>query len=220
MTDTGNQIGNQKEYADHCGVTKQAVNKWVKSEKITLRSDGLIDFCVADRERRENMDPAKMMQQAHIAEAARLAEVDQAGVSGDCVADADDLPLTEPVDTVAADGTGTAGTAGDAGGAAAETYSSARAERENYQAKIAKLEYERQLGKWLPRSEVEDAMVASARKIRQGLDAIVLWADELDAAARNGGVDGVRAILKTKLRALESAIAENLNLMADDHDDA
>lgn|GEM_PF-2658068 len=81
---------------------------------------------------------------------------------------------------------------------------------------MVQLEYERQLGLWLPKREIEDAMVASGRKIRQGLDGVVGWADELDAAARNGGAEAVRTLLKKKARALESMVVESLNLLADD----
>ena len=96
------------------------------------------------------------------------------------------------------------------------SYSKARTAREAYQAKLAQLEYERQSGLLLPKREVEDAMVASGRNIRQGLDAIVGWADEVDAAARNGGADAVRALLKERVRGLESMMVENLNLLVDD----
>jgi hypothetical protein len=96
------------------------------------------------------------------------------------------------------------------------TYNAARTVREGYAAKLAKLEYEKQLGQVLPRQEVEDAMVASGRRIRQGLDGIVTWSEELDAAARNGGADAVRALLKEKVRGLETMIVDSLNLLADD----
>lgn len=96
------------------------------------------------------------------------------------------------------------------------SFSKARTAREAYQAKMVQLEYERQLGQWLPRREIEDAMVASGRKIRQGLDGLIGWADELDAAARNGGSEAVRALLKEKVRGLESMVVESLNVLADD----
>ena len=75
------------------------------------------------------------------------------------------------------------------------SYSKARTAREAYQAKMAQLEYERQMGKWLPRQEIEDAMVAAGRKIRQGMDGVIRWADEMDAAARNGGSDAVTVMI-------------------------
>lgn len=96
------------------------------------------------------------------------------------------------------------------------SFSEARAEREAYQAKRVKLEYERQIGLLLPKREIEDAMVASGLKIRLGLDGIIDWADALDATARNGGAVAVRAFLKEKVRNLESMVAESLNLLADD----
>ncbi len=99
-----------------------------------------------------------------------------------------------------------------------QSYTAVRTERESYQAKLAKLEYEKQVGLTLPRKEIENAMVLSGRKIRQGLDGVIGWSDELDAASRNGSVEAVRAVLKKRVRDIEALIAASLNLLGNDED--
>jgi len=96
------------------------------------------------------------------------------------------------------------------------TFNDVRTEREIYAAKIAELDLQERLGKILDRKDVENAMVAAGRKIRQGLDEIPIWADELDAAARHGGATAVRDALKGKVRALETLIVESLSLLVDE----
>lgn len=98
------------------------------------------------------------------------------------------------------------------------SFSAHRAEREQYQAQLARLDLETRLGKLLSKDEVENAMVQSGRTIRRSLDGMVGWADELTAAARQHGVDGVRSLLKAKLRGLEQTIADSLNLLGGEDD--
>ncbi len=184
-------VGSQAEYARHANISKQAVSKGIKQGKIPTRPDGRIDFAEADRARRQNGDPARRMAEA--------GELDGTVHSEPPDKDTNDLELEKA--------------ATETGGL---SYSEARTEREAIQAKIAQLDYEARLGQLLPRQQVEEAMVASGRKIRQGLDGVVGWSEELDAAARNGGADAVRAVLKDRVRALETMIVESLNLLADD----
>ncbi|MDJ0685389.1 MAG: hypothetical protein QNJ84_11860 [Alphaproteobacteria bacterium] len=179
-------IGSQAAYAEHAGISRQAVNKAVKQRKIPVRPDGQIDFEEADHARRQNGDPARRM-------AAMAGEPEPPDHEDENLALDEAAPKT--------------------GGL---SFNKARTVREAYQAKMAELEYERQLGLWLRKQEVQDAMVASGRKIRQGLDGVVGWAEELDAAARNGGIEAVRTVLKERVRTLETMIVESLNLLADD----
>lgn len=169
-------IGSQADYAKHAGISRQAVSKAVKAERIPIRPDGKIDFAEADLARNavavpttENPNPANGEQP----EAAQ----NQGGFS----------------------------------------YADHRAAREEYQAKLARLQYEREIGELLPLQEVEAAIVEVGRKIQQSLDSLTAWADELDAAARNGGADGVRSVLKAKVRDLEKMTAESLNVLGDGH---
>ena len=174
-------IGTQVEYANHIGVSKQAVSKMVKQGKITLRTDGKVDFAAADHARGKNLDPAFIKPSSKDASTDLLQDVTPS-------ADERNSP----------------------------SYSQARTAREAYQAKMAKLEYERQVGLYLPKQDIEDALVASGRTIRQGLDAMIGWADELDAAARHGGADAVRRVLKERVKGLEDMIVTSLNLLAQD----
>ncbi len=78
-------------------------------------------------------------------------------------------------------------------GEQATDYQQHRAAREGYNAEMARLELEEKLGRLIDKQDVEESMVTAGRSIRQGLDAIPGWSDEIDAAARNGGVNAVRA---------------------------
>ncbi|CUW39684.1 putative Terminase small subunit [Magnetospirillum sp. XM-1] len=104
------------------------------------------------------------------------------------------------------------------GGGDGLSFTKARTAREAYQAKMAKLEYERQIGLWLPKQEVLDAMVASGRKIRQGLDAVPSWADDLAALMPGVDQNEIRKLLRAKVRVLEQMIADSLTLSGQDDD--
>jgi hypothetical protein len=104
--------------------------------------------------------------------------------------------------------------AGTSGGGV--SFNDAKTASAAYDAKLKQLAYEEKMGALVPIRDVENAMVASGRQIRRALDTVLTWADEIDAAARNGGVDAVRAKLKERVRGLEESISESLNLMAND----
>lgn len=193
-------IGSQADYARHRGISKQAVNKAVKAGTIPLMPDGKIDFAEADRARADNGDPARRLS----------LEPESPAPTPSGRATTEPKPEPEPAAEAAAGGPP------EAGGL---TFNAAKTAREAYQAKIAQLDYEQRVGQLLPRREVEDAMATSGRKIRQGLDGLVRWAGELDAAARNGGVDAVRLVLRDRVRALETLIVDSLNLLGDDGDE-
>lgn len=93
-------------------------------------------------------------------------------------------------------------------------YADAKTAREVIRAKIERMEYEERKGNLVAIRDVEDAMVTSARKIRQGLDGMLAWSGELDSAARHGGVDAVRAVLKERLRELEQLLADSMTLLS------
>lgn len=54
------EIGSQAEYARHAGISRQAVNKGVAAGTIPVRSDGKIDFAVADAVRKSGANPARL----------------------------------------------------------------------------------------------------------------------------------------------------------------
>lgn len=99
------------------------------------------------------------------------------------------------------------------------SFTHARTAREAYQAKLAKLEYERQMDAFRPKAEVVEGMVAAGRRIRQGLDAIPTWADEITGLMAAGGdAVAVRNWLRSKVRGLEQMIADHLTADARDDD--
>jgi len=185
-------IGSKSEYARHLGVSPAAVTKMVKTGKIPVREDGKIDFADADHARNQNGDPARSSVLTDPVEAERD----------------DQNPLAmEPE--------GNRGTSKQPEQKSGPTFTDARTEREQYAAKLARLDYEQKMGNLLPKQEIIDAMVASGRRIRQGLDGMIGWAEELDAAARNGGPDAVRSVLKSKIRSMQTMIAESLSITDD-----
>lgn len=90
-------------------------------------------------------------------------------------------------------------------------YQKARTEREEYQAKQAKLDFEERVGELVSRKFVLGGLIDSGRKIRKQLDALPEWADELFSIAAGGGsAEDIRKALKTKVRDLEQNIADVL----------
>ncbi|WP_073953759.1 hypothetical protein [Thalassospira sp. TSL5-1] len=187
-------IGSKSEYARHLGVSPAAVTKMVKTGKIPVRDDGRIDFADADFARRANGDPARAPSHST-----------NEPVENRSDNDASLFDLGEERDT-----------SKQPDARSNPTYTDARTEREQYAAKLARLDYEQKMGNLLPKQEILDAMVASGRRIRQGLDSMIGWAEEIDAAARNGGSDAVRTVLKQKTRDLQTMIAESLSITDDD----
>ncbi len=188
-------VGNQAAYAKHRGVSRQAISKLVKAGKIPLEESGKINFARADMVLGQNMDPSRGL-------AANMAGQTNA-------ADADgDADLFDQ----------TSASTGSQRPADESNYQTSRAKREGYNAELARLQLEQQQGFLIDRRDVEEAMVTAGRKIRQGMDGIGSWSDEIDAVARNGGVNAVRALLKDKVRGLEELIAASLTALVGDDD--
>jgi hypothetical protein len=110
-------------------------------------------------------------------------------------------------DYAATSGRADAAADADAGDA---SYQKSRALRERYNAKMAELLYREKVGKVLGKQDVEDAMVTAGRRIRQAMDAIIGWADEIYSTAQDGDVQAVRSILKSRVRGLEETIVASL----------
>ncbi|MDF1734945.1 MAG: hypothetical protein P1U37_06640 [Minwuia sp.] len=96
-----------------------------------------------------------------------------------------------------------------------QSYRDARAEREHYQAQTARLEYEKRMGQLLPRDMVVDAMSQAGTEIARALDALPQLADELVAAAIDGGANAVRQVLKQRARDIRKSVAEAISLPDD-----
>lgn len=192
-------VGTQAQYAKHRGVSRQAISKLVKNGKIPFEKiDGklVINFARADHALDQNVDPSR-----------KLAAASSHQNVGTSPEDDDDLFAVQ----VKKAGPQNADDQGPG-------YQEHRALREGYNAELARIELEERLGNLINRQEVEEAMVTAGRRIRQGLDGVTSWADELDAAARNGGANAVRAVLKDKMRGLQELIAESLVAIEGDED--
>lgn len=88
------------------------------------------------------------------------------------------------------------------------SYAKARAERERYAAENARIDLEERRGRLLQTQHVEHVAVEAGRRIRRELDRVVNLADELTSAAAAGGTPAVRQILKTRIRDIETLIAQ------------
>jgi hypothetical protein len=100
------------------------------------------------------------------------------------------------------------------GSAPAQTgLSKAKAETERYRAGLARLEYERQLGKLLDADDVLRAEVLCAEVIVREVNRLPQLADDIAAAFTRGGVQGLRAYLKETSRRLREAVAFNMRLV-------
>lgn len=190
-------VGNQAAYAKHRGVSRQAISKLVKSGKIPVTRSGNsieINFAQADKALGQTIDPSRTL-----AAESGSQPVGKPQSGGDLF----DQPAVTQIE------------AGQSGEQSSD-YQQHRAAREGYNAEIARLDLEERLGRLVDKQDVEESMVTAGRQIRQGLDAIPGWSDEIDAAARNGGVNAVRSLLKEKVRGLEEMIADSLVVIADD----
>lgn len=135
--------------------------------------------------------------------------VDFAASDAAFAAQADPVRVTASPTAAASPMPATAAAAPAGGG-----FQGAKAQREYYLAQTAKLEFEKATGQVVDRELVEDAMMAAGRSIRRSLDALLLRSDEIDAAARQGGVNAVRRVLREALIETQTAAAEALRGLA------
>jgi len=129
------------EYATARGWHPSYVSKLLKEGKISATPEGLIDSEDADRRLAQAKDPAKEHVAARHAEARGEAPNDSAP----------DLPAAGGGESVNA------------------SYHKARTVRESYQARLSKLEYERQSGNLKPVAEIRVAAFKAAREFRDAL---------------------------------------------------
>jgi hypothetical protein len=158
-------------YAKHRGVSHAAVQKAIRSGRITANADGLIDSDQADAEWNAKTRPRQQRARS--------------------VPPATREPAEAPV----------------AGGL---DYFRARAIRENYLARLAKIEFEEKTAKLISRDEVQVAAFTKARTVRDNLLNIP---DRLAAMlAAEGDADKVHQILTGEIRkALDELAGANGN---------
>lgn len=128
-----------------------------------------------------------------------------------------DLARAESTDPTRGGVTAAPGPAAPAESAApqAGSLTAAKAEQARVAAETAQFKLDRERGLLLPRQEIEDAAVTAGRAIRTSLDALPALAAKLDAAARSGGEDAVRAVLKEEVRRIEETMVEQLARLVD-----
>ncbi len=160
-------------YAKHRGVSLKAVQKAIASGRITTTADGKIDVARADDEWQRNTTP----KQRPVSTPRPTPAPAPAPVP---IAIADDQPRADPPAVGGLD------------------YAKARAIREQYNARLAKIEYEERIGKLLSRDEIQ---VAAFNKYRTFRDLFLSMPDRLAAmlAAETDPVK-VHAILLADIR--------------------
>jgi hypothetical protein len=131
----------QRAYARHRGVTHRAVQKAIKTGRITINPDGTIDSDRADVEWQANTDPAKQTD---------------SGTNGTSQNPRDpQSPASRAADSVPP--------------IAASGYFASRAVREAYRARREKLQFERESAAMVPLEEVRSAGFTTGRRIREHL---------------------------------------------------
>ena len=182
-------------YARHRGVSLGAVQKAIKSRRIQKTASGQIDAEAADVEWERNTAPrpsaaGESKQQKPVAspEAARLPN-----------------PRTRIVDVSSTEGHADSGK-NDLPAAGSLEYSRARAVRENYNARLAKIQYEERVGRLISVNEVQ---VSAFNKFRQFRDQMLNIPDRVAAMlAANSDPAKVHEILGTEIRSALEEFAD------------
>jgi hypothetical protein len=168
-------------YAKHRGVSLKAVQKAIQSGRIKTTADGKVDAERADADWERNTAP----RQASIANSSPSVRRTTAPTP------VPEVPRAEV-----------------SGGGALE-YSRARAVRENYLARLAKIEYEERLGKLVSRDEMQ---VAAFNKFRTFRDSMLNIPDRVAAVvAAETDSAKVHNILTTEIRKALLEFADGAN---------
>ena len=175
----------QAAFARLQGCSRQNINKLVKEGKIPLTENRLINVEAAQAAIAENREP---LRPGVMQDLSGESPGPEEGAEVQAQA-----PSSQVVPTIA----------------------SAKADREAWEAKLKQLDYEQRVGELLPRAPLVEALVEAGRMIRQHLDQLPAMADEIAAAAQEGGTDAVRAVLRGKAREIETVIADGLGGVTD-----
>lgn len=173
------------------GVSKQAISKTLARHAglVATRKDGvrlLVDVDAFDRVTGNDTDPAQMLRNRAVAPSAQVRQSQQS------FAQQPDPPQRMP------------------GGTAHLAYSVSRAKRETYEADLARISLDKEMGKLVPVTQVTDAMVACGQKL-------VRMIDQLPAKSED---PAVRKILKEVAAELRREMYESMKLTADAADAA
>lgn len=172
------------------GVSKQAISKTLARHagQVATRKDGvrlLVDVDAFDRITGNDTDPAQMLRNRAVAPSAQVRQPQQS------------FALPEPQQRTP-------------GGTAHLAYSVSRAKRETYEADLARISLDKEMGKLVPVTQVTDAMVACGQKLARMID-------QLPAKSED---PAVRKILKEVAADLRREMYESMKLTADAADAA
>ena len=172
-----------RKYAAHRGVSHVSVLKAIRAGRIERGADGSIDVQAADVAWEKNTNPGQQArQQRHVA-------TSPVPVNSRPEAPASVEPIAELRSA--------------AGGL---DYSKARAVRENYMARMAKLEFEERSNKLMSRDEVQ---VAAFKKFRDFRDSMLNIPDRLASVlAAEADASRVHALLSEEIRKMLTEFAD------------
>jgi hypothetical protein len=163
-------------YAKHRGVSLRAVQKAIKSGRIAARKDGRLDADVADADWARNTAPRPQPSSQPAKPAASPQSAPHHHHSDPPRREVTDPPKLE----------------------SGLEYARARAVRETYQARLAKIDFEERTEKLVSADEVR---VASFNRFRQFRDGMLNIPDRLAAVlAAEGNVRRVHELLATEIR--------------------
>lgn len=187
----------KSQLAQKIGVSKPYVSKKIKDGTLVFDKEGKIDLAAAKDALKKNSDPARAL------------------TKDNATSRIDDSHNPAQQTSTAGVSTGDTPAATVQGDDGKRSFTAARTEREEYQAKLAKLQYEEKIGQLLPRDAVVEAMVTAGRKIQRQWDQLESWVDELYAAAQQGPAE-LKKLVKEKKRKAQEEAADYLTLAESD----
>jgi hypothetical protein len=146
-----------REYARHRGVSHTAVEKAIKSGRISVESDGSIDVAKSDAAWERNTNPAQQRKPDPVPVKPATAPNKPAPPPN-----LPTPPVRQPTQRPAEPEPGPSA-------AGMPNYQMSRAVRETYNAKLTRLDYEERTGKLLNAEDVAKEAFAMARRVRDRL---------------------------------------------------
>lgn len=170
-------------FARRLGVNRSTVTRWAETGRVVLAGDAV--------------EIAASLQKLKDTGGARpdVAERHAAGRAAAKVGAGDTPPVAPPRETTSGDSVG-------------NSYQTARAVKEKYNALQAKLDYERQLGNLIPKEDVDLALATMGAAVRSRLDVL---ADQIaPIVAPVTDLNEVHALLSEQHRLVLAGIADDL----------
>ncbi len=173
-----------REYARHKGVTLGAVQKAIKTERISLNENGKIDSAIADQQWKDNTDDSRVAVNALANQSPKVQQQMQLAPPTAQQAAAADKPDEEEL---------------KGSDVVANEYRTHRATRERYQALTQQLEYEQLVGTLI---NVDDAKRIAYTSFRALRDSIMNVAARIkDQLAAESDPHACEVLVETELSA-------------------